>query len=79
MHSVNPYFRDSIYFFCLHEKSFMEKFIHIEIFACCNNILLSLNRYIIRDIFILKYYFTINFESENEYYNAQLYILADIN
>lgn len=57
----------------------MEKFIHIEIFACCNNILLSLNRYIIQDIFILKYYFTINFESENEYYNAQLYILADIN
>lgn len=56
MHPVNPYFRDSIYFFFLHEKSFMEKFIHIEIFACCNNILLSLNRYIIQDIEILFYY-----------------------
>lgn len=55
----------------------MEKFIRIEIFPCCNNTSLSLNRYVIRDIFISKYH--INLESKNEYYNVQSYILADIN
>lgn len=54
----------------------MEKFIRIEIFTC-NNTSLSLNRYVIRDIFISKYH--INLESKNEYYNVQSYILADIN